>query len=262
MGIIYELLSPKTGKLRYVGQTIYSPEKRLKGHIYDARYSSNRTHKLNWLRSVIRDGQEDDVKIRVIESCSDDLLDEREIYWIQKRKVEGYTLTNGTSGGAQGWIKIRDKKQVVSKIRASCRGRRVWNRSLILQFDMEGNLIKEWESASQAEKTLSIRNISSAANGTRRQAGGFHWVWKDSDRRVQRRRSDESRKQQSENARKNAYNAFRVVQLDLDENVINRWDSIQEAARSLGLSAGNISGVIRGQRKQCGGFKWKKDGNM
>lgn len=54
-----------------------------------------------------------------------------------------------------------------------------------------------------------------------------------------------------------SWNAMPVFQLDERGNVVQEWRSSKHAAESLGLSQGNIWGVINGTRKQCGGFGWK-----
>lgn len=45
----------------------------------------------------------------------------------------------------------------------------------ILQYDLQGNFIREWESISQAanELSLSIGNINSVCNGKRKRVGNF-----------------------------------------------------------------------------------------
>ena len=52
-----------------------------------------------------------------------------------------------------------------------------------LQFDKNGNFIKEWISARQAELQLSIANskISMCCNGKRKSAGGFVWKYKEQE---------------------------------------------------------------------------------
>ena len=47
-----------------------------------------------------------------------------------------------------------------------------------------------------------------------------------------------------------------VLQI-ISENSIIHWDGINEAAKNLNLSAGNISSVCLGKLKTCGGFKWQ-----
>ena len=52
-----------------------------------------------------------------------------------------------------------------------------------------------------------------------------------------------------------------VIQMDTDKNVIKRWDSVQKAAKELGVNRTAISNVCRGCYgvKTSGGFGWKYD---
>lgn len=45
------------------------------------------------------------------------------------------------------------------------------------QYDLDGNLIKTWDSIKDVERGLDINNgnISSCCNGKKRTAGGFIW---------------------------------------------------------------------------------------
>lgn len=42
-------------------------------------------------------------------------------------------------------------------------------------MDLKGNIIKEWPSITDAEKSLNIQSIDKAASGNRRSAGGYLW---------------------------------------------------------------------------------------
>jgi hypothetical protein len=56
------------------------------------------------------------------------------------------------------------------------------NRSkIVLQYDLNGNFIKEWPSAKEAYRQLDICHITSCCRGEREWAGGFIWKYKDSD---------------------------------------------------------------------------------
>jgi hypothetical protein len=48
-----------------------------------------------------------------------------------------------------------------------------------------------------------------------------------------------------------------VRQLSLEGELINVFPSIAEAARITGASEGHIPSVCRGERNECGGFKWE-----
>lgn len=45
-------------------------------------------------------------------------------------------------------------------------------------MDLNGNIIKEWDSINEAGRTLKIHNISNACNNARKSAGGFKWKFK------------------------------------------------------------------------------------
>ena len=52
--------------------------------------------------------------------------------------------------------------------------------------------------------------------------------------------------------------SIKVCQLSLDGVLLKEWDSMIQAAKALGLNAGNISNVISGRSKTSGGFKWER----
>ena len=49
----------------------------------------------------------------------------------------------------------------------------------IIQYDVKGNLIKKWNSITEASKNLKIElsNISHACKGERKSAGGYRWKY-------------------------------------------------------------------------------------
>ena len=52
-------------------------------------------------------------------------------------------------------------------------------------------------------------------------------------------------------------NVRHIVQLDLDNNFIERWNSIIEASEATGICRTNIGECCRGSRKHTKGYKWK-----
>ena len=50
----------------------------------------------------------------------------------------------------------------------------------------------------------------------------------------------------------------KVIQLDLNENVLNEFESMKQAEQETGVFARNISSCCSGKRKSAGGFKWRK----
>ena len=50
----------------------------------------------------------------------------------------------------------------------------------------------------------------------------------------------------------------KVVQLDLNNNVLNEFESIRQAERETGAPRTSISSCCNGKTKSAGGFKWRK----
>jgi hypothetical protein len=94
-------------------------EVRLKMH-YSQR-NTGKTHKNNWIKRVIDDGNL--IKIKVIEEVSINNWMEREIYWINFYK---YQLTNTSSGGLGGSgkkynISYKDCKSIILELNIKSR---------------------------------------------------------------------------------------------------------------------------------------------
>jgi hypothetical protein len=117
----------------------------------------------------------------------------------------------------------------------------------ILQFDKNGNFIKEYSNIKNAaiENNLNQSQISHALNEDS-SCGGFVWFHKD---------------KYDENVLKNKINRIKkeyiLYQLDLNTNeVINKFNSIKDAEEKTKIK--HISLVLSGKRNHAGGYKWKK----
>lgn len=49
----------------------------------------------------------------------------------------------------------------------------------------------------------------------------------------------------------------KIIQFDLCNNSIKKWDCIKEASKKLNIKDSNISLVCKGKRKTAGGYIWK-----
>lgn len=106
---VYGLRSSQDGRIRYVGQTVMSLEKRLKNHLSHSRKYRHR-HLSNWINSVIRSGYS--VEIIVLRENATWNVSEIEV--IAQLRADGSDLVNATCGGegALGvhWTEDRRKK--------------------------------------------------------------------------------------------------------------------------------------------------------
>jgi len=118
------------------------------------------------------------------------------------------------------------------------------NSKKVIQFNDDGQIIKTWDSITQASQVLNI-NISdiSMACKNHGHAGGFLW-----------------RLKQDYNGEKIFFIHNKktcVEKLDDDKNVICEYDSVTMAAKDVGVKYTGISRAIKNNCKS-GGYYWRK----
>lgn len=92
---IYKMLDPVTKRVRYVGKTEQTLEKRLYQHI--AKAKTNNSHCANWIKSLIANNESPIIEL--IEKVSLENWREKEIYWISFYRDRDNELTNFMDGG-------------------------------------------------------------------------------------------------------------------------------------------------------------------
>ncbi len=95
--LVYGLIDPRNGQLRYVGCCTAPLIDRVKEHLSNARNGLG-THKYNWIRQVIASGQELEYKILESFQTSTDMF-VGEVFHISRLLSLGCNLTNATAGG-------------------------------------------------------------------------------------------------------------------------------------------------------------------
>jgi hypothetical protein len=92
MGMIYSIKNKLNGK-EYIGQTRYPVEKRWGEHACAKR-------RITTIGYALRKHGVENFEFSVIETCDDDTLNDREIFWIAERKTTAPQGYNQTSGGS------------------------------------------------------------------------------------------------------------------------------------------------------------------
>jgi hypothetical protein len=121
--------------------------------------------------------------IEIIEECDVSNLIERENYWVTKYNSIHEGLNLQTPGENQIHIErtISFNRNWCSKISKSKKGKSVFNtKKPILQYDLKGNFIKEYESAKEAQRQTGISNsaINNNLKNISKQSGGYVWKYK------------------------------------------------------------------------------------
>lgn len=127
------------------------------------------------------------------------------------------------------------------------------SRKVILQYDLNGNFIKEWESAVSASKNLGIErsDITSCCNYKIKTSGGFIW----------RHKGDELQCEDIDKHKPFRYQCRPIEQYTKNGEFIKRYESIKSAViennfnNNSGLS--NIHYCCSGKTKSAYGYIWK-----
>lgn len=108
-----------------------------------------------------------------------------------------------------------------------------------MQYDLQGIFIKEHKSVTHAsiETNTNRRSISNVTHGWAKSAGGYIW-------RIKRDYNDSKIEPYTDN------NKQKIVCCDLQGNIINEYNSMIDASRSLGLWQQDISACCRGVKKR------------
>lgn len=162
---IYGLTDPRTGEVRYVGQTKNELRKRLRAHIGEAvAHKPVCVHKNNWIRSLLSLGLEP--QIVLLEEVQEEQVNEAEVKWI----ASFHNLTNIATGG-NGPVGTKRTPEFIEAMKARQRGgvqapesnelRRQW--SLANKDRIIKNQVKTYEITFPEGHTEIITNLSKFA---------------------------------------------------------------------------------------------------
>lgn len=181
MASIYIIENKDTGK-RYVGKTVVDPIKRWSQHKHCARSYNNMSEdntarSMQIVRAMNKHGI-DNFTFYVIETVDDDVVNEREKYWIKKFDTyyNGYNCTFGGEGA------VRDIELAYHP-----------NTKPVSCYTLEGVWVRDYKSRGCAARDLNITSkggIVACIKGTTFQCGGYRWSWKDGELKDIKRREN------------------------------------------------------------------------
>lgn len=230
LGFIYTLSCPKSGLVRYVGQTT-NVQKRFALHLFHSKNGRATTYKEKWINTLVNSGQKP--VLEIVWEGSPSLLDRKEFEFIALYKAFGAKLTNATLGGTttRGRVCSEETKRKLSEM-------------------FKGKCLRP--PISDAERlAISIR-----------QKGFKHT--EESKRRV-----SESKKGKPSlwstvempTEMKDKWHAKALalskITIAIKDGVEYQYASRAEAARQLQCSPGDILKVINGKRNHCKGYTFK-----
>lgn len=252
--LIYKLIDPRDGEVRYVGQTNRTLEKRLNSHL---RTKEN-NHRGYWIREVLRDDYVPIIaEIETVPAGED--WANREMLWIAIYRGWGCRLVNATDGGegCVGYVWSEESREKARRSQLGCKQSpehiektRQGKRKPVARYTRAGKFIDKWDSAKTAGEALGIppSNITTCARGERLMAGGFIWRrWKET---------------LGTDIEPYVYpRSIPVARYTLENVFVDRWESATKAGMELNINSRNIRrcaiGRDEGKDLSAYGFIWK-----
>jgi group I intron endonuclease len=251
---IYKIINPKN-KI-YIGQ---SADIDSRFNSYKKLQHCNQQKKL--YNSFKKYGPENHT-FEILEECTIEQLNEREIYWIKffGSFKKGLNLTEGGEGvkGYKrnktqnskhsekmiGRVKTTEQK---NKIASSLKGKKK-----PLGFSEKiSNSMKSKINKTDMSTEKFYKDPNHYLTGKKRP----EWV-KEKIKQGMAENKKSTKPETIEKMRKNRPNVKVVFQYDLNNNFIKEWPSFSEAARYFNINPTGIMNCCKGKQKTAAGFKW------
>jgi hypothetical protein len=229
---IYKITNKETGNA-YVGQST-NLERRKRQYTYPNE--TKQQIRLN--RSIQKYGIELH-EFEILEECTLELLDDREIYWGEFYESLGPKGLNCRLGQGRGVL----SDELKERMKISNSRKRI---KPILQYSLKGDFIKEWGALWDAEKFLKVdnhSNISACCQGKQHSAFGFIWRLKEDGEFPLKIKAAPHKRS--------------VQQFDKNNTLIENWDDYLDAAKKYNIHFSGINNCCIGKQKSAAGFIWK-----
>lgn len=247
-GIIYCYTSPSNKK--YIGQTINETCRRSK--FKKAKYYTNGGKIDNAREKYGVQNFKYEILFEIIDIDKEKVIKElnkQEEYYIRFYN----TVKNGYNCSYGGRAINTTTEETINKIKQH-------TQIPILQYDLKGNFIKEWNSIQEACKAIccDCSSISANVKGKIKQVKGYIFKYKTRNKFPKKIKIGKLRNIDLQH--RIVYNnraCSPVLQYDKNLNLIKEYNSVAEASRETKICNQNIHHCCRNERKTAGGFIWK-----
>jgi group I intron endonuclease len=227
----------KINDKEYIGSSCNIGQ-RLKHHLWSLE---NLKHHNRTMQNLYNKYSKEEIYFEVVEECSDEVLIEREAYYIS-------TLNPYINHILDPQTLVRDDvcKQRISdtKKKAYANGLKPHNLKAVHKYSLDkGEYLESFDSLTAAAKSInakSINGIKAVCKGNTSSAGGFIWSFTYNINMLYRLKE---------------YRLEPVLQYTTDNIFIKKWESIKQASKELSIS--NINRAIS-KDLTAGGYRWKK----
>ena len=247
---IYSLTENK--EIRYIGYTHKQIEERLVEHINDSKYGKGNSYKRNWIKKCIREKL--NLEINLIEEVSSaEEAKKIEILLINNYR-KYYRLVNLTNGGdgIQGYKHTKETKDLLSKLSKG----KIVNHTYETKKKISETIKRKLKSNEIIHPRKGIKmleetknKISEGNKGKIKENKGISHTETYGEKKANSIKN---------NMRNNHRLSVKILQYDINDNLIKEWSSMYYASQNLGISVYFIKLCISGKINNIENFKFKK----
>ena len=148
--------------------------------------------------------------------------------------------------GNNSWVTDSMREKARMRIQKSVKNNTQSANKAVLQYDSEGNFIKEWISFKEIKKNLGFcdRVLIDVCKGRKISSCGFVWRYKTINYPLKIE------------VPKKPINQL-LIQYDKEMNIINKFESLMDAYKTTNIGRTAIANNLSGLSKSAGGFIWK-----
>lgn len=232
---IYTLEHPDTNEIRYIGKTS-NLKRRYYHHTNKKEHEKNRRYLSNWLNNLFK--QDKKPIISILEECDENSWVECEKFWIEQFKNWGFKLVNGSEGG-DGNLNIKLSNEHKTKIASSS-----IKKCPITNLPIHSTI--DFETASKIKNDL--LNGKRGIDIARKYNTTQHTVY-----------LIKCGKKFPDSGITSKIEKPKIGQYDLENNLIQAFDSIRDAAKSINGCYGMIRYCLKKPNiyKTYKKYKWK-----
>jgi len=264
---IYTLSSSSNpNDIRYIGKT-KNIKDRIRRHISKYYLNLEDNYKNRWIKSELSKGNK--IIIEEIDLVQEENWKESEKYWIEQFRNWGFRLVNTTEGG-EGIILTKELIEKRNESNKNSEKRKLAYSKLRENYKTNSEIVKNHQIQEFEDYSIGKRNCNLCGKEIIYKSKYFKYVIRNIRRAENENRICNSCKSSGEKnyfygrklndgkIKQERYGK-KILQFDLDDNLIDEFNSIREASEKTGIDRKSISNCAKGIKhyNTAKGYKFK-----
>jgi hypothetical protein len=163
-----------------------------------------------------------------------------ECFWIEYFRQFGFNIQNKNEGGNGVEFHTEDVREKIKLARKGV------GKKKIIQYDLDGNFIKEWDGAICIENELGLKSAAILRDCRKQTGGVFNFIWRFDLNKIDNNFIySRDRKGQS------------IIQYNLKGELVKEWDSMIKASKHTNTNKSSIFGCCNGDQETSNNFIWR-----